>query len=81
MVPPHVTMVLVFVGDVLEKKVFCSPVTVDVVSGHQRYQPHRQLGATECGIIAVFSFLTLVAAGEAWRDVDVCASASKAERD
>ena len=41
----------------------------------------RQRGATECGIIAVFSCMTLAAAGEAWRDVDVSASASKAELD
>jgi len=39
----------------------------------------RQRGATECGIIAVFSCVSLVAAGEAWRDVDVSASASEAD--
>jgi hypothetical protein len=41
----------------------------------------RQRGATECGIIAVFSCVSLVAAGEAWRDVDVSASDSEAELD
>ena len=41
----------------------------------------QQRGATECGIIAVFSCVSLVAAGEAWRDVDVSASASEAELD
>ncbi len=53
------------------------------MSGHQRYHTTggRQRGATECGIIAVFSCITLAAAGEAWRDVDVSASASKAELD
>jgi hypothetical protein len=41
----------------------------------------RQRGAMECGIIAVFICITLAVAREAWRDVDVSASASKAELD
>ena len=43
--------------------------------------PGSEERATECGIIAVLSCITLAAAREAWRDVDVSASASKAELD